>query len=147
MLLASLHAHSGEGRYPETHARARLLVRSSLNSTILAVLAARAPRLQPSSMRKFLLRLLADDAPPGGHELQDQLDRIEHASREHHRRLMELEASEAVRDAAHVARMDKLARLYKRVAQRFTDSPNTNPTPADSEAPVSVLELRRRLRK
>lgn len=98
-------------------------------------------------MRKFLLRLLADSAPPGGVELQEQLDRIEHASREHHKRLLELEANEAAREAAHVSRMDKLARLYKRVAQRFTDSPATNPTPADSEAQVSVLELRRRLRK
>lgn len=98
-------------------------------------------------MRKFLLRLLAESEPPGGQALQDQLERIEHASREHHRRLLDLEASEAVREAAHVGRLDTLARLYKRVAQRFVDSPSTNPIHEEPKAADSVLELRKRLRR
>lgn len=100
-------------------------------------------------MRKFLRRLLAESEPPGGQSLQDQLDRIERVLAEHHRRLLEVEAGEAVREAAHLARVDALTRLYKRVSQRFTDAPETSPKKLErpAEETPSVLELRQRLRK
>ncbi|MGV0982831.1 MAG: hypothetical protein ACOYB0_10770 [Polynucleobacter sp.] len=101
-------------------------------------------------MRKFILRLLSDPPLKGTDALAERVAKLEASLAEQHKRLLEVEGNEAVREAAHHARVDALARLYKRVSQRFVDAPSTNPDPPTEEPQtprMSVLELRNRLRR
>lgn len=96
-------------------------------------------------MRRFLLRLLSEPPATAPSDLPARVAELERKLAEQHRRLLEVEGSEAVREAAHAARMDALSRLYKRVSQRFVDAAEASPAP--QRETVSVAELRARLRK
>lgn len=94
---------------------------------------------------RALLRWLLSDPPP---EVDDaSLEAIQLALDALERRVRELEGAEVVREASHQSRVDALSRLYKRVSQRFADSPDTNPSPRGEAAPTGTLELRRRLNR
>lgn len=85
-------------------------------------------------------------APSPQRDFSADSDYVIRALKDHHQRLLTLEANEATREAQHAAQLDALARLYKRVATRIArEAP---PPVANADAPSeseSVLAMRRRL--
>lgn len=74
--------------------------------------------------------------------LYDHVEQLQRENRELVRDFQALRQDEARREAEHATMVDRLARLYKRVATRIT---REEEPPTEESIEESVLDMRRRL--